>query len=293
MAEQKIAFILNKGSGNVLKRASKTRLKQYIEEHTPFTVYATVSADEASKIVRELVAQNYDAVFACGGDGTLNTVSAELIHTNTALGIIPFGSGNGFAHYHKIPMRWKTALNVYKNHQEVICDTGTINGKHFLNVAGVGYSAHIAKSFKLDKGRGLLGYIKVILRNLDLDTRQFSILSDNGSSWQGESWTVEFLNGNQWGANVYLEKHKRMDTNTIIAIVFKKIRFSFIPLLAFRVLFNLLNGSKYVSKLKGSSFTVEYNDILPMHIDGDFAGKSKGQVVVETVPLSLKVWVPK
>lgn len=277
----------------MLKRASKARLKQYIESHTPYTVYATTSADEATKIVRELVAQNYDAIFACGGDGTLNTISAELIHTHTALGVIPFGSGNGFAHYHKIPMRWKAALNVYKNHKVVVCDTGTINGKHFVNVAGVGYSAHIAKSFKLDKGRGLFGYIRVIIRNLELDSRQFKVMSENGTSWEGESWTVEFLNGNQWGANVYLEKHNRMDDNSMVSIVFKKIRFAFIPLLAFRVLFNLLNGSKYVSKLKGRTFTVEYNDILPMHIDGDFAGKSKGQVVVETVPLSLKVWTPK
>ena len=292
MADSKIAFIINKGSGNVLKRASKARLKQYIESHTPYTVYATTSADEATKIVQELVAQNYDAIFACGGDGTLNTISAELIHTHTALGIIPFGSGNGFARYHKIPMRWKAALNVYKDHKEVICDTGTINGKHFVNVAGVGYSAHIAKSFKLDKGRGVLGYFKVIFKNLELDNRQFTITSENGS-WQGESWTMEFLNGNQWGANIYLEKNNRMDDNSMMSIIFKKIPFSLIPFLAARVLLNLLNGSKYVSKLKGRTFTVEYNDILPMHIDGDFAGKSKGQVVVETVPRSLKVWTPK
>lgn len=274
------------------KRALKAQLKEYIGQHTEFPVFETESAEEASVIVRDLVAQRYDAVFACGGDGTLNTVSAELIHTQTALGIIPFGSGNGFARYHKIPMGWKKALLVYKKHKVVLCDTGTINGKHFVNVAGVGYSAHIAKSFKLDRGRGLFGYIKVILKNLDRDSRDFTITSGEGS-WQGKSWTVEFANGNQWGSNVYLDKTNRLDDNRMTAVIFKKISFAALPFLAFRVLFNLTRGSRYVAKLKGPDFEVEYNDILPMHIDGDFAGKSKGQVLVETVPQSLKVWAPK
>lgn len=292
MEQQKIAFILNKGSGNVWKRALKAQLKEYIEEHTPFPIYETESAEEASLIVRRLVAERYDAIFSCGGDGTLNTISAELIHTDTALGIIPFGSGNGFARHHKIPMGWKRALNVYKKHKVVVCDTGTINGKHFVNVAGVGYSAHIAKSFKLEKGRGLFGYIKVILKNLDRDSRDFTLTSDEGV-WQGESWTVEFANGSQWGSNVYLDEQNRLDDNRMTAVIFKKISFAALPFLAFRVLFNLTKGSRYVAKLRGPRFEVEYPDILPMHIDGDFAGKSKGHVMVETVPQCLKVWVPK
>lgn len=269
----------------------KAEFKEYVENHTPFPLFETESAEESSKIVRDLVVQRYDAVFACGGDGTLNTVSAELIHTETALGIIPFGSGNGFARYHKIPMGWKRALRVTQKHRVVTCDTGTINGKHFVNVAGVGYSAHIAKSFKLEKGRGLFGYIKIILKNLDRDSRDFNVQSAEGS-WQGQSWTVEFANGNQWGSNVFLDKTNRLDDNRMTAVIFKKIRFAALPFLAFRVLFNLTGGSRYVAKLRGPRFGVEYTDILPMHIDGDFAGKSKGHVVVETVPQSLKVWAP-
>ena len=292
LEQQKIAFILNKGSGNVWKRALKAQLKEYIEQHTAFPIYETESADESSKIVRELVAQRYDAVFACGGDGTLNTVSAELIHTDTALGIIPFGSGNGFARHHKIPLKWKAALNLYKKHRVVVCDTGSINGKHFVNVAGIGYSAHITKSFKLDKARGLFGYIKIIFKNLDRDSREFTIRSEKGE-WKGQTWTVEFANGTQWGSNVYLDRTNRLDDNEMTAVIFKKINFLVLPFLAFRVLFNLTRGSSYIDKLKGSRFDVEYPEILPMHIDGDFAGKSKGQVLVETVPQSLKVWVPK
>lgn len=267
-------------------------MKEYIEQHTGFPIFEPENAEESAVIVRNLVEQGYDAVFACGGDGTLNAVSSQLLHTNTALGIIPFGSGNGFARYHKIPMKWKAALNVYKNPKEVVCDTGTINGKHFVNVAGVGYSASIAKSFKLEKGRGFWGYVKVILKNLNRDSRNFHIKTENGE-WQGSSWTVEFANGTQWGADVYLDAKSRMDDNTLTSVIFKKISFAVLPFLALRVLLNRTDGSRYVTKLRGSRFEVEYDEILPMHIDGDFAGKAKGHVIVETIPQSLKVWAAK
>lgn len=291
MSGKKIAFILNKGSGNVWKRASKAHLKQYIESKTNFPLYETESAEESSRIVKELVEQKYDAIFSCGGDGTLNTISAELIHTDTALGIVPLGSGNGFARYHKIPLRWKAAVDVHKKHKVVTCDTGTINGKHFVNVAGVGYSAHITKSFKLEKGRGLLGYIRVIAKNLERDNRNFMVSSEKGT-WSGEAWTVEFANGTQWGSDVYLEKTNRLDDSSMTSVIFQKISSAVLPFLAIRVFFNVTKGSSYINKLQGQNFNVEYNEILPMHIDGDFAGKSKGQVSVQTVPQSLKVWVP-
>lgn len=292
LKDKKVAFIINRGSGNVLKRASKARLKEYIEKNMPeFVVFEPSSAEESAKITKQLIAEKYDAVFACGGDGTVNTIASELIHTDTALGIIPFGSGNGFARYHQIPMHWKKALYVSKNYREHVCDTGVINGKCFVNVAGIGYSAHISKQFKQEKGRGVLGYARVLLKNLKFDNRLLKMESERGT-YEGEVFSLEFANGTQWGSNVFLDKDNPMDDNTLVAVAFKKISFFQLPFLVIRVLLYLTKGSSYVHKLKGSSFKAEYADILPIHIDGDYAGKSKSQIVVESVPKSLKVWVP-
>lgn len=292
LENKKIAFIINKGSGNVLKKVQKIQLKEYILQHTDYPVFEPENAEESARITRELVDQNYEAVFACGGDGTLNTVSSQLVNTNTALGVIPFGSGNGFARYHKIPLRWQKAFNVHKNHKEIICDACTINGKHFVNVAGIGYSGNVAKAFKQEKGRGFWGYVKVILKNLHRDNRNVKITSDTGESWEGSSWDVEFANGTQWGADVYVAPYNKMDDNIIEVIAFKEISIWVLPFLALRMLLNLSKGSRYIARVKGQKVTVEYNDILPIQIDGDFAGKAKEKVEVECLPRCIKVWVP-
>lgn len=46
---------------------------------------------------REAVQAGYDAVIACGGDGTVHEVMQSLVGTNVALGVIPLGTANALA----------------------------------------------------------------------------------------------------------------------------------------------------------------------------------------------------
>ncbi len=266
-------------------------MKEYLLKKTPFEVFEPESADESAAITKELAEKGYAAVFACGGDGTLNTVSSQLVNTQTALGIVPLGSGNGYARYHKIPLRWKKAIKVAFNPKEVVCDAGTINGKHFINVAGVGYSGHIAKVFKQEKGRGFWGYVKVLLKNLERDNRRFKITTEK-ESWEGEAFSVEFANGAQWGADVYIDPKSRPDDGIFTVAAFKKVNFWQLAIMVTRVLLRISENEPNIKRIRAKEISVEYDDILPMQIDGDFAGKSKGKVDLKILPGVLKVWVP-
>lgn len=292
LAEEKIAFIVNKGSGNVWKKASKVRLIEYLEECTPYTVFQPGSAEESAQIVQELVRNKYKAVFACGGDGTLNIISKQLLHTETALGIVPMGSGNGFARHWKIPLRWNMAIAVAERHREVVIDTGLLDGQHFLNVAGIGYSAHVAKAFKQAQGRGIWGYVRTILMNLKLDTRPVEIESEQGR-WQGTAWTVEFANGSQWGADVKVAPDARMDDAQLEITAFRRIPAPVLPLLAIRVLLNRARHyPRRIYRSRSAKGRVQFKGSWEIHTDGDYAGKISGTVHIETVPASLKVWIP-
>ncbi|MGQ3012632.1 MAG: diacylglycerol/lipid kinase family protein [Flavobacteriales bacterium] len=292
MDEQKIAFIVNKGSGNVWKRASKIRLIEYLEEFTSYTVFQPGSAEESAQIVQRLVQEQYAAVFACGGDGTLNAISKQLLYSNTALGIVPMGSGNGFARHWKIPLRWNMAIAVAENHREVLIDTGRLGDRHFLNVAGVGYSAHVAKAFKQAHGRGVWGYVRTILLNLKLDKRQVDIKGP-GSRWQGLAWTVEFANGSQWGGNVKVAPAARMDDAKLEVAAFRKIPGILLPWLGLRVVLNKAAGySRRIYRTSLPQCDMNFEGIWEVHTDGDYAGKISGQLHVEVVPAALRVWVP-
>ena len=79
------------------------------------------------------------AVVAVGGDGTINEIARSLVHTSTALGIIPCGSGNGLARHLQIPLDPRRAIGILnEGHVETI-DYGTLNGTPFFCTCGVGF----------------------------------------------------------------------------------------------------------------------------------------------------------
>ena len=49
--------------------------------------------------------QGVDVLLVVGGDGTISTTGAALIGTDTVLGAIPMGSGNGFARHFGISLK--------------------------------------------------------------------------------------------------------------------------------------------------------------------------------------------
>ena len=97
-----IAFIINPISGSKETQKEKRKLPKVIMQtldegqwlpNITFTEYA----GHATELARQYARMGFDAVVAVGGDGTVNEVAQGLRDTKTALGIIPLGSGNGFA----------------------------------------------------------------------------------------------------------------------------------------------------------------------------------------------------
>jgi diacylglycerol kinase family enzyme len=96
-ATKKIAFLINPASGSAAVRKKGLEMAKAVKNSNGYSLYETKSPEELLALTAELAQKNYRAVFACGGDGTLNLVSSQLIGTETAMGIIPLGSGNGYA----------------------------------------------------------------------------------------------------------------------------------------------------------------------------------------------------
>lgn len=63
----------------------------------PSRVISTPDAAAAGQAATDAVQSGALAVIACGGDGTVNSVHAPLVGTDTPLGILPAGSGDDIA----------------------------------------------------------------------------------------------------------------------------------------------------------------------------------------------------
>ncbi len=179
---KKVRFIANPFSGNNRKRD----LPRLIEENLDLTKYQyelcyTEYPGHARVLAAEAARQGYFMVVACGGDGSVNEVGGSLVHTNTALGVLPCGSGNGFAEHLGMGRNVARAIQ-YLNEGVLLCiDTARLNEHPFVNLAGIGFDAVVAKRFRQSRVRGFWGYFfytltetfkyKMLLADIEIDGR--------------------------------------------------------------------------------------------------------------------------
>ena len=163
--KKKIVFVVNPISGTQGKRAILKWIDERINRTLyDYTIVKTQYAGHAEKIAATAAKEKVDIVVAIGGDGTINEIARSLVHTDTALGIIPCGSGNGLARHLHIPMEPKRALEVLNEGCMDVIDYGKINGTDFFCTCGVGFDAFVSLKFAHAGKRGLLTYLEKTLQ---------------------------------------------------------------------------------------------------------------------------------
>ena len=124
----------------------------------------TTHAGDALNISKKAVKNKFDVIVGAGGDGTINEVATGLIGSDSALGIIPLGSGNGVARSYHIPLNIKESIAFLANPKIVKVDVGKVNNHFFLGVCGMGYDAMIGKKFQEFGTRGPVPYFLIGVR---------------------------------------------------------------------------------------------------------------------------------
>jgi len=116
------------------------------------SVTATRSAADATERTRQAVAEGCEAVFACGGDGTVHDVLQGLVGSSLALGIIPLGTGNALAHDLRLPLSPAAAARaaltakprrIAVGHVRYQDFSGQRGSKYFTVALGIGVDAHL------------------------------------------------------------------------------------------------------------------------------------------------------
>lgn len=131
-------------------------------------VRLTERAGHGRELAQAAVEAGSELVIAWGGDGTINEVASALIGRSASLGIVRAGSGNGLARELGIPKRPDLALAAALGGAERAMDTGEIDGRLFLNIAGIGFDATMAVQFNGlgTERRGALRYTASVVRGV-------------------------------------------------------------------------------------------------------------------------------
>ncbi|MGB1019123.1 MAG: diacylglycerol/lipid kinase family protein [Chitinophagales bacterium] len=163
-----VLFIINPISGDIKKANLPNVINKHLDKNMyEHTIKYSEHAGHATHLAKEAVEKQFDIVVAVGGDGSINEISQALLNTNTALAIIPMGSGNGLASHLKLPIRKpKAAIEVINNSKIEKIDVGTSNYGSFVSCAGIGLEAMAARVYRHQSIRGFFSYLLAIHKSV-------------------------------------------------------------------------------------------------------------------------------
>ena len=292
-SKEKVCLIINPISGTESKRFLPEEFAASFDQKK-YDVFIRITgyAGHATEIAREAVAKGYKFVITAGGDGTVNEVAKELIGTDTILGIIPFGSGNGLARDLNIPLDTTKAINIIRQGNIRTIDYGTANEHIFFCTCGVGFDAFISDKFADEKIRGPLGYVRSVVEGvIEFRSREYEITHDEGTLHE-RAFLVTCANASQYGNEAYIAPGADMEDGKMNVSILKPLNPNEIPQTTFQLFTKNIDKNSKMITLLTNSLTIRRQNAGVMHVDGEPVEAGE-DIEVHIIPKGLKVFAPK
>lgn len=277
---RKILFIINRKAGTDREKRLEGVIRRYLTPKA-FSVEITHLAylGHGTVLAQEAVAQGVDTVVAVGGDGSINEIAQGLTGSNTALAIIPLGSGNGLARALKIPMKVPHALELIADGRRRAMDVGYANEHLFLSNAGVGFDALIADKFRHTKKRGLMGYAKLVFKSFSNYQGPLYKIDIDGKKMEKKAFLFTVANGNQFGYEFKLAPRANVFDGELDVCLVPPVPFYGLLPIGFFSLRGTIDKTSYMQHYTGKRITVQSSELAYLQVDGDAVPLSDGEKV--------------
>ena len=265
----KILFIVNPISGTGKQKKLNSILGKTLDYNlfSP-TIVHTERAGHATELSREAIGQ-YDYVVAVGGDGTVNEVVKGLTGSETTMGIIPVGSGNGLARHLNIPMDMDEAIKVINKRLTERIDTVKINDELSVNVSGVGFDAHVAHKFAKNGKRGSIPYVKIAATEFQkYKSEAYKIVAD-GKPMFRNAFMISLANSTQFGNNALISPEAKINDGLVDICILSEFPKVEAGAVAARLFNRTMHKSKFIEIIRASKVEIDTNHPIVGHIDGE------------------------
>ena len=291
-AKKKIIFVVNPISGT----HGKEEILKVIEERIDrslydYTIVKTAYMGHAVEIAAQAVRERVDIVTAIGGDGTINEVGRSLLHSNTALAIIPCGSGNGLARHLHIPLEPDRAIDIINEGKTICMDYGMIDKHPFFCTCGVGFDAFVSLKFADSDKRGPITYLENTLReSLTYKPEVYEIENESGTT-RYKAFLIACANASQYGNNAYIAPQASLTDGMMDITILEPFTVLDVPSLSFQLFNKTINQNSRIKTMREKKIIIHRAAEGVFHFDGDpvMGGKD---LEVEMIPAGLKTVVP-
>jgi diacylglycerol kinase (ATP) len=286
----KALFLINEKSG----RKPGTALPALIRDSRLWSgseIQSCGRKEDLDGIMAGVSQAGFEAVIAAGGDGTVHEVGKRLTGAALPLGIIPTGSGNGFARHLGIPLEPRAALRANAEARVLTADTAAVNGDPFIGVLGVGFDAVIAERFAASGERGLRTYLGQGLRafagfkpdeyEIDVDGRPFRL----------RALLVAVANAGQYGNNAKIAPLASLQDGLLDVVAIRDLSIARAAIVLARLFMGTIHRAAGVVNAQGRHIVIRRGNAGPGHLDGEPVALPQ-ELRIEVRPASLNLLVP-
>ena len=252
---------------------------------------ATSAAGDAEQHARTAVAEGFERIVAAGGDGTIHEVVNGIAGSNAALGLMPMGTMNVFANELGLPANdLGRCWEIIQRGRTRLIDLPTANGKHFVQLAGVGLDAQVVKetSLTLKRNFGPLSYVISAAQIAARRPPRLLIESEDAQTEEGSFVLVG--NGRLYGGPFPFFKHAVIDDGLLDVLVFKQLGYLELIKYLQNVIFTSDITTREVEYFQTARVRVTSADDVPVELDGELAGTCPVEFVMPS--RRLKVLTP-
>ncbi len=295
--KKRIVFIVNPKSGVQGKKFVLSQIKKNIDnELFDYEIKETQYPGHATELARQAAEEGVDIVCAVGGDGTVNETAVALVHTQTALAIIPSGSGNGLARHLHIPVEVVKAIELINTGVCRTIDYGKVDGMPFFCTCGVGFDALISMRFAVAGKRGVLTYIENVVKSgLKYTPETYSLDIHNGDTVEHveyKAFLISCANASQYGNNAYIAPHASVMDGVMDVTVIEPFNIVDAPVMAMQLFNGTLDQNVRIKTFQCNRLVIKREQKGALHCDGE--PLTGGEViVVEIVPQALHCICPE
>lgn len=171
--------VVNPHAGTNKCKRDWPQIKQLLEkEQFNFSVVFTEKQYQAISLVKEAIEKDsVKSIIVVGGDGTLNEAVNGIFRqqrfapSEIRIGMITVGTGNDWGRMYEIPESYEKQIQILKRGLTFLQDVGVVKyryaadeeKRYFVNIAGMGYDALVAKKTNILKQKGRGGVITYLL----------------------------------------------------------------------------------------------------------------------------------
>ena len=289
---RRMAFIVNPKAGTNLQRHIRESVDKHLNHRRfEYGFKFTERAGHARELALEAISEGYNIVTAVGGDGSINEVASALVDTDATLGIIPAGSGNGLAMHLGYGREVDEAVQKLNLATERTIDIGLLNGRPFVNLAGIGFDGLVSNLMKGSNWRGFIPYFfKSIEAGLTYTPKMCRIELDDRVLTE-KCFVITIANGPMYGYNVQIAPGAQMDDGLFEVVILKDApRWKYFAAMP-ATLKGKIYDEEFVEHFTSSRVRISAEGKNHVHLDGE--GLITDAVLnFEIKPKCLKILVP-